>query len=694
MATIKDIAKRAGVSHGTVSNVLNKKGNVSVAKIKKVEKAAEELGYTLNHQAAGLRKGSQKLITVIIPYQSREKYDEFYSGMLSRTVEKEYELSLVYLRVRSELKELLDKETAKMPQSIVLLGLNPKKEEIKQASEKVKVYIYNDKPDYQLKNVESWFYDVEKVITEIQKEMEQSNKSENIYLALNIYEQDSYWVEEFKKQFPNKNIVKVFLDSSTRLSAYFELLNMAGSTDTILFLDIVIAEEFLDVIDWSDTYVGDLPNIFAFSSNQEFHNPLIKYYEFNYKKDGYQLITQMIKNKEKLTEVILPAYQLFNQPQYTNFHSQETIIILTLESPMSDAMLQLIPIFEKKSGIKVEIEQLSYAKMRDMLFKKNQKDLDEYDVIRLDVAWMETIGEAIFKPLNGDSTISSINNSLSDLPQEYSHVNNTQYALPLDASVQVLFYRKDLFDDLLIQRQFFEMYKRELKVPQTFEEFDEVAQYFSKSINSKSPIEFGHSYTRDNPDLLVSSVLPRINEKLILNPNLSQEEVFEQCIQEYKLTEAYSHKSNNLFWSNIAKNFANGLTAMEILYSNYAADILTSTEHFNKTDIGYSIVPGRQSLLGGGSIGINKNTDKYEESIQFLKWLYSDEISQVITSLGGVLHNRRTNENMDIIGIYPWMRKMNEYFSHANRLKFGEQKITYEEELQIGADILAALINK
>ena len=47
MATIKDIAKLAGVSHGTVSNVLNDRGNVSVKKIKLVEQAIQRLGYQI-----------------------------------------------------------------------------------------------------------------------------------------------------------------------------------------------------------------------------------------------------------------------------------------------------------------------------------------------------------------------------------------------------------------------------------------------------------------------------------------------------------------------------------------------------------------------------------------------------------------------------------------------------------------------
>ncbi|MDS8133108.1 LacI family DNA-binding transcriptional regulator, partial [Streptococcus pneumoniae] len=55
MVTIKDIARVSGVSHGTVSNVLNKKGNVSAAKIKLVEETAKKLGYNMNSQAQFLR---------------------------------------------------------------------------------------------------------------------------------------------------------------------------------------------------------------------------------------------------------------------------------------------------------------------------------------------------------------------------------------------------------------------------------------------------------------------------------------------------------------------------------------------------------------------------------------------------------------------------------------------------------------
>ncbi|MEX6161299.1 LacI family DNA-binding transcriptional regulator [Proteus mirabilis] len=67
MATIKDIAKLAGVSHGTVSNVLNKRGNVSVEKIEAVYQAAKQMGYQLNTQAQLLRTNRSHKIAIYYP---------------------------------------------------------------------------------------------------------------------------------------------------------------------------------------------------------------------------------------------------------------------------------------------------------------------------------------------------------------------------------------------------------------------------------------------------------------------------------------------------------------------------------------------------------------------------------------------------------------------------------------------------
>ena len=67
MVTIKEVAKRAGVSHGTVSNVINNSGKVSSEKIMKVEKAMKELGYQPNVVARNLKEERSKKIALILP---------------------------------------------------------------------------------------------------------------------------------------------------------------------------------------------------------------------------------------------------------------------------------------------------------------------------------------------------------------------------------------------------------------------------------------------------------------------------------------------------------------------------------------------------------------------------------------------------------------------------------------------------
>ena len=65
--TIEDVAKRAGVSRQTVSNVLNAPDRVREATIGRVRSAIDVLGYRVNHQARNLRTGSSRAVAYPIP---------------------------------------------------------------------------------------------------------------------------------------------------------------------------------------------------------------------------------------------------------------------------------------------------------------------------------------------------------------------------------------------------------------------------------------------------------------------------------------------------------------------------------------------------------------------------------------------------------------------------------------------------
>lgn len=64
--SIGDVAARAGVSNTTVSHALNGKGRITSATRERVLKAASELGYVANPNAAGLRTGQSSLFAIQI----------------------------------------------------------------------------------------------------------------------------------------------------------------------------------------------------------------------------------------------------------------------------------------------------------------------------------------------------------------------------------------------------------------------------------------------------------------------------------------------------------------------------------------------------------------------------------------------------------------------------------------------------
>ncbi len=83
-----DVAARAGVSQSTVSRALSGSETITQATRRRVEQAAEELGYHVNTRAAGLRKGETRTIAIVVigrEGQGASGVNPFYYSLLGST---------------------------------------------------------------------------------------------------------------------------------------------------------------------------------------------------------------------------------------------------------------------------------------------------------------------------------------------------------------------------------------------------------------------------------------------------------------------------------------------------------------------------------------------------------------------------------------------------------------------------------
>ncbi|GMA59375.1 LacI family transcriptional regulator [Alicyclobacillus sacchari] len=92
MATIKDVAERAGVTVTTVSRVLNNRGYISEATRRKVYLAMEELDYRPNELARSFHKNSSRLIGLIVPTVANPFFGELTSYVETSAYEHGYKI--------------------------------------------------------------------------------------------------------------------------------------------------------------------------------------------------------------------------------------------------------------------------------------------------------------------------------------------------------------------------------------------------------------------------------------------------------------------------------------------------------------------------------------------------------------------------------------------------------------------------
>lgn len=672
MATIKDIAKLAGVSHGTVSNVLNDRGNVSVKKIKLVEQAIQRLGYQINLSAKNLKEGTTKSISVILPNITSEQYSNLYDGLFNQANRLGYELSLYLTYDSKDLElQLIQKVAVKRDYAVIVVSsLSDASEyyqKIKLPKEKI-IFVYR-KP---LSALQFISLDYEKAGQDIANEL--INES---YHRIGLFSNSEHHThsQSFKKglqsQFKKHNYSVVLNNIASKPSngtynlAFSFFADEQIKYDAIITMDMERAHFVRNA-----NYFGsqqDCPPIYTLTNNSFYYEDNIYQYHMNYGILSEQIMK--LVEGETVTNIDNKGFSLLPDSNSANkTKHNETINFLILPSPSTQAVKKLLPHFKKMYGINVNLIIKPFDEIYHILNQLNQHQ--EIDIIRIDMAGLPWFAPSVFKPLS--KLAIDFDHLLAKYPLElierFSYVNNIAYAIPFDPSVQMLFYRKDLFNDPLSKRAYFERYRQQLNVPKNFTEFDQIAQFFSRQYNPESQVEFGSCITLGNYELIASEFLVRYyaqGGKLINGNKLGLNKTI--ALNTLNQLQSFIKVARNIqspWWQESVNLFEQGQLAMLIVYMN----LFSYINHRNILPlVGYAKVPGRKSLFGGGSLGMSKYSQKDKQVKIFFDWLYSNEISEQIALLGGATAQKSIFQNHRIIKSYPWLPVVQQQYTNGIR---------------------------
>lgn len=136
-ATIKDVARYAGVSVATVSRVLNGSDNVKESTSKLVQEAIQNLDYEPNYLGRNLRKRETNTILAIIPNIEHTYYSGILQGMSEKAHILGYDIVISFSNSDEKTEErLMGMLTNRTVDAVILLGTRLSSEYLNSINEK------------------------------------------------------------------------------------------------------------------------------------------------------------------------------------------------------------------------------------------------------------------------------------------------------------------------------------------------------------------------------------------------------------------------------------------------------------------------------------------------------------------------------------------------------------------------------
>ncbi len=687
MANIKDVAKRAGVSVSTVSNILN--GKVSVAEDihQRVIIAMQELEYHPNFLAMNLRKKKMGFIGIIVSSLAGH-YNQIVEGIYRVATEKKCQpiLKIVSSAIeeQTEVESLIQFNVS----GIIVLSSHLNQELVEHYKNSKLPIVFADlyPKDSDFNAVRFDNYDI---VNKLTLQLNAQGKTVGLITGNTFFGSEKDCLKGYtdaiesigQKEKYNFESELVKERAFTGLMDYlYNLKNMpdcfivstshlAKTTQEILGL---LGKKNVSVIGLSgDSWVNK-------QDSNIFYQPRGAIF------CGMQAMSLLLENIQKpVFDTKIVTIDTRNTHFAVKKESQKTysltnnnkIKLLLLKSNVSNAVEKLSRDFTASTGIEVEVTAVSQSDLIQKVLLSAKEQSSEFDVIMADMHHLQQLKqEKVFLKLNDLIDVEEI------LPRYVRDVRNyilseaedkELYALPILSGYQILAYRNDLFSDPLLKKKFYLHTGLPLEIPQTWGEFNLISKFFTKEINPDSPVKYGTCLTAKATQGIMAEYLPRQwsyngqfikNGRLDLMSNANAKAIKNLC-ESYKYS--YPNCTDYLEDEQI-QEFLKGDIAMISTYNVHLQDKLEASN----PNIQFAKIPGSLALVGGWLLGINRFSNNIEQSAKFLEWEMSVRISVHSSLLGQISPFKSVFFDDELSTIYPWMKIIKDGYTELRGKEF------------------------
>lgn len=303
-------------------------------------------------------------------------------------------------------------------------------------------------------------------------------------------------------------------------------------------------------------------------------------------------------------------------------------------------------LYKKDTGVSVNFVELPYNGLYNRVNSELSTGSVSFDVAALDAVWLPAFAAGLDN-LNSFYTSAVKADNFPAVVQE-AKVGNNFVGVPAFANSEILYYRTDLFDNTANQAAFQAKYGYALKPPTTWQQYADVAAFFTKDGFYGAP-DPGAEETQ------FLAILSQAGEKnMVLNAAGTASTLGDadslKALNYYTSLAQYGPSGAAAVDWNAAQNLYNqGKSAMMLFWAHAYRQIPTNSPVYGKTGVAPMIggPAGIAGVPGPYYLSIPKDGAHQAASLAFVKFAYAHNALSANTSLGLVarISALKANEN-------------------------------------------------